>query len=241
MDSLLLFLVSALTSTLAAVFGLGGGMLLIAVLPHFLSPLALIPMHGVTQLASNGSRAWLSRQSIHWPAVRPFMFGSVLGIVVFAQVLTWVSFEWLPVWIGGYILLSQFSRLFNRLMVRVESLFLLGALQTGLGVLVGATGPLTTTLLLKRGLKKDPLVATNGLLMCASHGFKVVLFALLGFQYSEHILAILCLVGGAFAGSWLGTQIRGYLSVESFYLAIKVILSLLALQLIFGTLWQHYG
>ena len=46
-----------LTSTIAATLGMGGGVILIAVMPGFVPPAAIIPIHAVTQLASNLSRA----------------------------------------------------------------------------------------------------------------------------------------------------------------------------------------
>ena len=44
---------SFFTSMIAGIFGFGGGMLLIAIMPSFMHPSLVIPIHGVTQLASN--------------------------------------------------------------------------------------------------------------------------------------------------------------------------------------------
>jgi uncharacterized membrane protein YfcA len=52
------------TSTLSGMLGLAGGMTLLAVLLLFYEPLVAIPLHGVIQLVSNGSRAWIQRKHV---------------------------------------------------------------------------------------------------------------------------------------------------------------------------------
>ncbi len=59
-------LISLITSLVAGVIGFGGGMLLIAILPMFLAPSLIIPVHGVTQLASNSSRMLFSFKDVQW-------------------------------------------------------------------------------------------------------------------------------------------------------------------------------
>ena len=57
---LTLGVISFLTSTVAGVVGIGGGMMLITILPSFLPLNALIPVHGLTQMSKcNFSRAVL--------------------------------------------------------------------------------------------------------------------------------------------------------------------------------------
>ena len=59
MTELFLGIVTFFTSTIAAIVGLGGGMMLITILPSFLPINALIPVHGLTQMTSNLSRQFL--------------------------------------------------------------------------------------------------------------------------------------------------------------------------------------
>ena len=49
MNELVLGLISFFTSAITGVVGLGGGLLLIAILPSFLPLNALIPVHGLSQ------------------------------------------------------------------------------------------------------------------------------------------------------------------------------------------------
>ena len=62
MDTIwLLVPVAFVSSMLTAVLGIGGGVLWISVMPGLIVPAAVIPVHGVVQLASNASRALFAR------------------------------------------------------------------------------------------------------------------------------------------------------------------------------------
>ena len=52
----LLTLASLVTSFMTAAFGIGGGVVLIVVMALLVPPAALIPVHGIIQLGSNGGR-----------------------------------------------------------------------------------------------------------------------------------------------------------------------------------------
>ena len=55
------------TSFLSGLFGMAGGMVLMGLLLLFLPVPAAMILHGVTQVASNGWRAWLWRAHVAWP------------------------------------------------------------------------------------------------------------------------------------------------------------------------------
>ena len=57
-NDILLILIAFGTSTLTAITGIGGGMMLIAIMPGFLPAAAIVPVHGMVQLFSNSSRAF---------------------------------------------------------------------------------------------------------------------------------------------------------------------------------------
>jgi len=124
-------------------------MLLITILPSFLPLNALVPVHGLTQMSSNFSRAVFGYKDVQFEVIPKFLLGSFVGIGIFATILKFISLTYVPVFIGLYILLSLWSQKFNDKIKRYENYFLAGFFQTGLSMVVGATGPLTMTLLLK--------------------------------------------------------------------------------------------
>ena len=234
MTELFLGIVTFFTSTIAAIVGVGGGMMLIAILPSFLPINALIPVHGLTQMTSNLSRAVFGYKDVQYEVIPKFLLGSFLGIGIFASILNFISLEYVPLFIGVYILLSLWSEKFNERIKRYESYFLAGFFQTGLSIVVGATGPLTMTLLLKDYKNKDKVVATSAALMSLSHILKVFVFMYFGFVFFDYIGIIIAMVIGAIAGSWVGTKLRNIIDGKKFTIILKVLLTTLAIKVIVG-------
>ncbi|MFL0802038.1 MAG: sulfite exporter TauE/SafE family protein [Agarilytica sp.] len=241
MDYLLLGLTGLATSMFAGITGLGGGMLLLASLPMFLPVHAIIPVHGVAQLASNLSRSILAIRHLAWQFLPAFLLGSLVGILLAWQVLAYIDAQWLPLCIGGYILCHVWWPAFKRTMSKYENFFIIGVVQTGLNPIVGATGPLTTTLVMARLKSREAIVSTNAILMSFSHISKIALFTLVGFEYRQYWLEVLILCLAAIAGSYLGTLVRRRIDGERFIVMLKVLLTLLAARMIITTIWQAFS
>ncbi len=231
-----LAIITFFTSAIAGVIGLGGGMILIAVLPSFLPANALIPVHGLTQMSSNVSRAIFGYKDIQYEIVPKFLIGSLLGITLFSSILFFMSLKYVPLFIGIYILLSLWSNSFNEKIKQYENYYIIGFFQTGLSVIVGATGPLATTLLLKDYQDKDKVVATAAALMSITHIFKVIVFIFFGFVFSNYLSILVAMIIAAIAGSYVGTKLRDKIDGKKFLLLLKILLSILAINLIFSLL-----
>lgn len=232
--------ITFLTSVIAAVVGIGGGMMLIAILPSFLPVNALIPVHGLTQVSSNLSRAIFGYKDVQYQVVPKFLIGSILGIAFFVGILNFISLEYVPLFIGVYILLSLWSQKFNEKIKRYENYYLAGFFQTGFSMVVGATGPLTMTLLFKDYNDKDKVVATGAALMSITHFLKVVVFIYFGFVFFDYIWIIISMIIGAVVGSFVGTKLRNIIDGKRFTIILKVLLTILALNLIIGILLKSF-
>ena len=232
MNELILGLITFFTSTIAGIVGVGGGMMLIVILPSFLPLNALIPIHGLTQVSSNLSRAIFGYKDVQYEVIPKFLLGSAIGIGIFAAVLNLISLEYVPLFIGVYILLSLWSEKFNEKIKKYESYFLAGFFQTGLSMVVGATGPLTMTLLFKDYEDKNKVVATGAALMSITHILKVFVFTYFGFVFFDYIEIIFAMIIGSIAGSWLGTKLRDKIDAKKFTIVLKVLLTALAIKVI---------
>lgn len=232
MNELMLGLITFFTSTIAGIVGVGGGMMLIVILPSFLPLNALIPIHGLTQVSSNLSRAIFGYKDVQYEVIPKFLLGSAIGIGMFAAVLNLISLEYVPLFIGIYILLSLWSEKFNEKIKKYESYFLAGFFQTGLSMVVGATGPLTMTLLFKDYEDKNKVVATGAALMSITHILKVFVFMYFGFVFFDYIGVIIAMIIGAISGSWVATKLRDKIDGKRFTMILKVLLSALAIQVI---------
>ncbi|WP_419770153.1 MAG: TSUP family transporter [Candidatus Marinarcus sp.] len=234
---IILGVLAFMTSTVAGIVGVGGGMMLIAILPGFLPVNALIPVHGLTQMSSNFSRAVFGYKDVQWEVLPKFLLGSVLGIALFSSILFYISLAYVPLFIGVYILLSLWSERFNEKIKRYENYVVAGFFQTGLSMVVGATGPLTMALLLKDYKDKDKVVATGAALMSITHIFKVIVFIFFGFVFFDYIGVLTFMICGAVAGSYAGIKLRDKVDGKKFVMVLKVLLSLLALKAIAGVIF----
>jgi uncharacterized protein len=234
MTELFLGIVTFLTSTVAGIVGIGGGMMLIAILPSFLPLNALIPVHGLTQMSSNFSRAVFGYKDVQYKVIPKFLIGSLVGIAIFAAIINLISLEYVPFFIGAYILLSLWSQKFNDKIKKFENYYIIGFFQTGLSIVVGATGPLTMTLLLKDYGDKDKVVATGAALMSITHVLKVFVFMYFGFVFFDYIGIIIAMIIGAVTGSFAGTKLRDKIDGKKFTMILKVLLSALAIKIIIG-------
>jgi uncharacterized membrane protein YfcA len=231
-DEIILGLITFVTSGMTAVTGVGGGMVLIAILPSFLPASTLIPIHGVNQFASNFSRAIFSYSDIQLRVMPMFLAGSIVGILIISIVVYYISLSYTPIFIGLYILLSLHSQSFNRKIQRFESYFIIGFFQTGLSMVVGATGPLSMALLLKEYDDTNKAIVTQAALMALTHLFKIIAFIYLGFLFFDYIGIILSMIIGSIAGSYIGTLFRKKIDTIKLKKILKILLTLLALKAI---------
>ncbi|MDH3630184.1 MAG: sulfite exporter TauE/SafE family protein [Gammaproteobacteria bacterium] len=235
-NEILLVLLAFGTSTLTAITGIGGGMMLIAIMPGFLPAAAIVPVHGIVQLFSNSSRAFFGLRFLQWEFVLAFISGSIIGGLIAAGITQEINLEYTPLIIAAYILFTVWGpKLEFKKPVKGEFL-LIGAVQTGLSMMVGATGPLGQAALLRRGLQRDALVVTAALMMTFTHLIKIMLFALLGFSFISYWQIIIGMSVAVVAGALLGTHIRYKIPEDVFRKALKWALTLLALRMIYITL-----
>lgn len=232
-EELTLTLITTLTSALTAITGMGGGMLLVAILPTFLSANILIPIHGATQLTSNISRAFLGYKDIYYKACLKYFLGSLLGVTISYSFLLYLAFTYIPLFIGIYILLSVWSKKFDSFFKKFDSYYLLGALQSGLSLVVGATGAMSMPKLLRDCKNSDELIVTIAALSAITHLLKIIVFIALGFVFLDYLDLMLYMSLGAILGSYIGTKIRSKIASQKLMMFMKILLSFFALKSIF--------
>src|SRR5215475_4836583 len=72
------------TSFISGVFGMAGGMILIGLLLSFMPVAPAMALHGISQIASNGARAWLWRRQILWPIMLRYAVGALAATILVA-------------------------------------------------------------------------------------------------------------------------------------------------------------
>ncbi|WP_263831764.1 sulfite exporter TauE/SafE family protein [Sulfurospirillum oryzae] len=236
MDAFILGFISFCTSLITSVVGIGGGLLLISILPIFLPTNALIPIHSLNQITSNISRAYFGHKDIQFQVIPKFLIGSLIGIGIFMAFLKVVSLTYIPLFLGAYILLSLWSENFNKAIMKYESYYVIGFFQTGVSVIVGTTGQLTMTKLLKEFKDKNKVVATSAILMCLTHVLKIIVFIYFGFVFRDYLSIVISMIIGSIVGSYIGTQVREKIDGKKLIFILKIFLSILAVKSILSVI-----
>lgn len=224
--------IAFLTSCLAGVMGMGGGVLLIASMPGLVPAAAIFPLHACTQLASNGSRAVFGWRHIQVDMILPLASGALLGAWLGSEIYASLNLHWLPAIIGGLILMLTWFPVPQLKGAGRVGLMALGFYQTGLGMLAGATGPLGAAVMLQRNRERDWLVVNTAVYMTISHCMRLAAFVAIGFSFAPWWPLVLAMVVAVTAGSWVGTRLRRHIPQLNFQYWFKLLVTLLAVRMI---------
>lgn len=222
---------SFVTSLITATFSLGGGSLMVAVLALVFPPAIVVPVHGFVQLGSNGGRALVQRSHIQWHLILWISLGAVVGTIVGGQFAYLLPERWFEIAIGAFVLFTTWLPQ-PRIVGSSRTLqFVGGAVISALSMVVGATGPLVATFI--KGLAdRRQLVATHAMLMTIQNAFKVITFIALGFAFDQYVAIIVAMVLSGFAGTAIGSRLLVRVPEHIFRIGFKVVLTLVALDLI---------
>jgi uncharacterized membrane protein YfcA len=165
------------TSFLSGVFGMAGGMVLMGVLLTFLSvPTAMI-LHGVTQGASNGWRAFLWRAYIDWTILARYVAGSLVAFALFAAVrfvpdraLVLIALGLLPFAVMA-VPAWMAPRVDRRLGAESS-----GFVSTALQLVSGVSGSALDLVFVRTELDRRHVVATKAVCQVSSHLMKLLYF-----------------------------------------------------------------
>jgi len=233
-QALLLILLSGLTSLITAALGIGGGVLLLAVMASMLPVTALIPVHGLVQLGSNFNRALMTRPHIDWVRVRPFALGALLGALIATLVLVQLPLTLIQLSVAAFILYLLWGPGFGKGELSRSGLLVMGVLTTLVSMFVGATGPLVAAWVHRLNAGKFPTVATFAACMSLQHLLKLAVYSTLGFLFVEWLPLILAMVAAGAIGTWLGLKLLDRMPPAWFRPLFRLIVTVLALRLI----WQ---
>jgi uncharacterized membrane protein YfcA len=225
---------SFFTSLLTSIFSLGGGLIMLVALAQSFSPGTLIPLHGAIQLSNNLSRTYVYKEFFKWHLIKNILiatiFGALVGILLFGampeQILIWL--------IAGTILFLTWAPLDNLILSLMRNDWFCGFISGFAGIFIGANGPLVTAYMRTKNLSPESLVANHGAVMIFQHSIKILLFIyFFNFSLEEYLFFILILAVTGYAGALLGKALISSISYDSFNIVLKLLLSLLAVILVF--------
>ena len=240
---LLLVGVSFVGSLLAAVFGLGGGAMVLAVMALFFPPAVLIPLHGVVQVGSNCGRAVLMIRQVLRTILPVFILGSALGAALGAKLVVSLPVYWLQLIVALFVLYAAWGSRFKFSGGKPSKakFFVVGSLAAFATMFVGATGPLIAPFVVSASGDRRQVVATHAMLMTVQHGVKILAFGLVGFVFWPYVPLLAAMLVAGFAGTWVGRHVLERLPERLFRVCFSAVLTLLALELLWRSLPRALG
>ena len=233
MSPFLLPVAAFLSSAVSGTLGLGGGLMLIAVMAALLPAAVVVPVHGAVQLASNSTRTFALLRDVRWPLVGlyapPMAIGAWLGVGLYRG----EELPWFKPAIGAVVLASLvLERSGATRRIPSWTLVPAGLLGGFLTITVGATGPYLAAVLVGGIPERRQLVATQAAIQTFGHFLKIPAFAAVGFPWRDQLTLIVPLVLCVAAGTLLGTRLLARLPERAFRRALRVLLGVLGLRLI---------
>lgn len=223
---------SFFTSAVSAAIGIGGGVMLLALMANLIAPSAIIPVHATVQLGSTVGRVLALFRFVDWSMVLWFSVGGVVGVLLGGQVAINLPPESLQLAIGAFILYSTWMPVF-RLSSTRRSLALLGGGTSFLSMLVGGVAPFIFVVLKALFTDHRGLVATLAAILTFQAFAKALTFSLFGFLFAEWYLTIALMVITGFAGTLTGKLFLDRVPADKAKPVVKVVLTLLALRLLY--------
>lgn len=214
--------------------GIGGGVLLLALMASVLPVSALIPVHGLVQAGSNGSRTFLTWSHIDWSIVRFFSAGALLGAALASVVVVQLPLYIIQFCVAFFILYLLWGPKPGKHEVSRAGRVAAGTLTTLLTMFVGATGPLVAGFVHRQASDKFTVTATFACCMTFQHLLKMLVFSFVGFAFWQWLPLIGLMILSGFVGTWLGLRVLHRVSGAQFQTLFRAIVTLLALRL----LWQ---
>ena len=253
MESIILILASFITSSISAVLGMGGGIILLGIMAVIIPEgYMVIALHGMIQLASNTTRTFVFRKFIKKNLVKEFFIGAFIGvgisiliIILIIQIFekqsaNQIQAEFLKPLIGAFIIWYLFFKK-SKKEKKTGSFTKVGTIAGISSIFIGAVGPLIAPFFLNKSLTKENIIANKAACQMITHFTKIPLFIyLFDVNYIAESKVLLPLIIAVFIGTNFGKKILSFIPEELFKKLFRIALFIIALRLIILPLSEYY-
>jgi len=207
------------TSFISGILGMAGGMILMGVLLALMPVPAAMMLHGVTQLASNGWRAFLWRNHVDWRVFRGYLYGSAAMLALFAafQFVIGKAAALIVMGLTPFVALALPESLHLNVERKGHS-SLCGCVCSILSLTAGVSGPILDVFFVRSKMTRHAVVATKATTQSLSHLMKIGYFGGIvstGRGTIEPWMGAMMIVL-AFAGTTLSTRVLEKMNDASF-------------------------
>lgn len=196
------------TSFLSGIFGMAGGMILLGVLLAVLDVPSAMVLWGVTQLASNGWRAFLWRHHVTWQIVLFYVAGAAITFTIMRFI------AYVPDKATVYILVGLLPIAADRLKVGGHLDMTKPAVAVGAGLFVmlmqlvaGAAGAVLDIFFQKSALGRKGIVSTKAVTQTVAHLLRTIYFGTIA--SAADVILPLWTYAGSIALAMTGTTLAG--------------------------------
>ena len=89
MEIITLIIAAFITSSISAVLGMGGGIILLGIMAVIIpNGYMVIALHGIIQLISNSTRTYVFKDHLKNNLIKEFLIGSLLGASISALIIS---------------------------------------------------------------------------------------------------------------------------------------------------------
>ena len=253
MESLILIFASFTTSSISAVLGMGGGIILLGIMAILIPDgYMVIALHGMIQLASNTTRTFIFRKYIKKDIIKEFFIGAFIGssisILIILLVIQFlnveaanqIQFEFLKPLIGIFIIWYLFLKKSTEKQ-EIKSFIKVGTIAGLASIFIGAVGPLIAPFFLNKSLSKENIIANKAACQMVTHTTKIPIFIyMFNVDYIGESKLLIPLIIAVFIGTNFGKKILDFIPELLFKKIFKVTLTVIAIRLIMLPLLENY-
>lgn len=247
MELIILTIGALITSSISAVIGMGGGIILLAIMAIIIPEgYMVIALHGAIQIFSNGTRTFIFRNHLKKQLLWEFFQGAIIGlsisgVTIFAitqyydvSSASQIKFEFLKPIIGIYIIWNLYLK--GPKKKKKNKLFRIVGLIGGISsVFIGAAGPLIAPFFLKDSLHKKNIIANKAACQLISHFGKIPIFIyLFDVNYVNEYNVLIPLVISVYIGTNIGKKLLEFIPEKIFKIVFKICLTIISIRLIIG-------
>jgi uncharacterized membrane protein YfcA len=197
------------TSLLSGIFGMAGGLVLLAILLLILPVGTAIAVQGAIQIIANGSRAWFSRAYIDWRVLSIMALGLVVAAIILFTIRYVPDLATVCIIIGILPVLLWIPQSWLALDAsKPHHAFICGLLGGGINLAVGVAGPTIDIFFIRTAMDRRTIIATKAAAQVINHAGKIVFYwqattVLTGWEWGAVALAAPFAVLGTSAGYWV--------------------------------------
>ena len=244
-DIVILILSAFITSSISAVLGMGGGIILLGIMAVIIPEgYKVIALHGMVQLFSNTTRTYVFRKYVKTQLVKQFLNGALIGISFSVGIIITLIYyfdvqsaneikvEVLKPFIGLFIVWNLFLK--GPKKAKIVKSFVPVGLVAGLSsIFVGAVGPLIAPFFLGKSFNKEHIIANKAAAQIITHLSKIPLFIyFFNMDYTAELKILIPLILAVYIGTSFGKKILYFLPELFFKKLFKITLFIIAIRLI---------